>query len=148
MNKRPIAVNHWHWHCFFIPWFCFKVRTRSGWLAFERDRKIRVSWSGCFFAFHFLTNSDYKESLKYTKQKQHVTVICSLHNVIAYLFSFVMLLCINKFLNVIIEYIFCFYPYTNVNQPNPEISSTMCTCFRNAINRGNRLSIFLINSKW
>ena len=28
---------------------------------------------------------------------------------------------------------FCFYPYTNVNQPNSEIVGTICTCFYNTI---------------
>ena len=45
-----------------------------------------------------------------------------------------MLLCITKFLNyVIIKYIFCFHPYTNVNQPNLGIASTICTCYCNTI---------------
>ena len=45
-----------------------------------------------------------------------------------------MLLYITKFLNyVIIEYIFCFHSYTNANQPNLGIASTICTCYCNTI---------------
>ena len=32
-----------------------KWGTRSGWVGFQRENKIRVSWSGCF-AFHSLIN--------------------------------------------------------------------------------------------
>ena len=35
-------------------------------------------------------------------------------NVLLIYFVFVMLLCITKCLNVIIKYIFCFYPYTDI----------------------------------
>ena len=64
-------------------------------------------------------------------------------------FTFVMLLCIIKFLHyAIIKYMFCFYPYTNVNQPNPGTTSTICTRFYNTFNRENRLHIFLTDSKW
>ena len=54
---------------------------------------------------------------------------CSLRDALIYLI-FVMLLCITKFLHfVIIKFIFCFYPYANVNQPNPGMASTNHICF-------------------
>ena len=62
LNERPIAVTHDTDIASLWPDFVFKERTRS-W------------WSGCCFAFHSLMNYDCKESLKYTKQKQHVIVI-------------------------------------------------------------------------
>ena len=42
---------------------------------------------------------------------------------------------------------FCFYPYTNLNQPNSGIASIICTCIYSTIDRGNILSIFLTDSK-
>ena len=75
MNELPIAINHETDIASLYPDFVSKVRTRSVWVDFQRDNKFRESWSECCFAFHSLTNYDYKESLKYTKQKQHVTVI-------------------------------------------------------------------------
>ena len=74
MNERSISITHDTNIASLYPDFVFKVKIRSGWVAFQRVNKIKVGWSGCF-AFHSLINYDYKESLKYTKQKQHVTVI-------------------------------------------------------------------------
>ena len=75
MNKHPIAITHDTDIASLYLDFAFRVVTRSGWVAFQRANKISLSWSGCCFTLHPLIIYDYKESLKYTRKKQHVTFI-------------------------------------------------------------------------
>ena len=46
INERPIAITNGTDIASLCPGF---VRTRSEEIAFQRENKIRVSWSGCFF---------------------------------------------------------------------------------------------------
>ena len=41
MNEHPIAINHDTDIASLYPDFVFKVRTRLGWVAFQRDNKIQ-----------------------------------------------------------------------------------------------------------
>ena len=71
-----------------------------------------------------------------------VVVTHNIHSLFVY-FIFVMLLCITKFLNyVIIKYIFCFHPCTNVDQPNAGMASTICTFFMIPLKQGRDVALF------